>query len=1238
MELNSDNTTVFCETCVCGKSFNHPGRLKFHQRTCSRNKKRLAGALEKAKETWMSRKKRRLLDPDRTDGPSGEALHLFDVPSSVEGVETEDETMGGHDVVLRAQSAIENLEHSSVDPNPLSLAEGRPRRQNRQLPKRFRDILPVSLPFFSPAPLHPALPPSTPLDPSAIPPASLGPASLTSRIRQLFKTPKNVFGLSRQYDSGQPPSHDPEEQVDLHDLSDLPSATMTADASAYHRFGNIFNPYPNQNSFLLGDWHWNHGIQKSRESFSELLKIVGSPDFHPADVRHTKWAKIDTKLAKNNFDDRSDDNAEDDAEWMDEDAGWNKTPIHISVPFHSRAKKPGLQNYHVGDLYHRSFVSVIREKLSKPEDVRHFHYEPYMLFWKSSDTSDNIRVHGELYTSPAFLEAHRELQDSPGEPGCHLPWVVVAMMFASDATHLTSFGNKKLWPAYLYFGNESKYHRCKPTCHLCNHIAYFQALPDAFKDFVTENMGNKGDIKLIITHCRREVMHAQWTILLDDEFIEAYKHGIVIKCCDGITRRFYPRILTYSADYPEKVLLATIRDKGNCLCPRCLIPKSRVQNMGMKRDMQQRESLARIDDEVRRHKVDTAREIIYRKKFVINNQAVEALLREHSLVPTPNAFSRLLGPLGFNLFPIFVVDLMHEFELGVWRALFIHLLRILNSVDKALINELDSRFRQVPTFARDFEDLLQCAIPVFDGLLPEPHNSAILQLLFFCAHWHALAKLRMHTDDTLKIFDDITVRIGAEFRKFSKKTCPTFTTRELQRETRAHKRRSAKKRAAGGRPVPAAASASSLKADTPRLKNFNLHTYKYHSFGDYPNTIRKYGTCDLYSSEPSELEHRTPKGWFKRTDRRHFIKQMACIERRQARIRRIRARSGAGSSTQCEQCANTPQEHHHIGLSQNQHQHIGTFLRTNAGDPAVKDFLPKLKRHLLPRILSMLQVENLQDQTLLTDIQLPTDIQDCDPNSVLFLYDRMYEHNLLRINYTTYDVRRSQDAVNASTSHYNIMMLNKPANDNDSDNDYPFKYARVLGTYHVNVVYVGPVITRLCTMDGTRKSSIASTSPQSTRLKALVLLIHRQSYEAVMSYRPLPEDRYTVTAKECPVALMMHQTGGIIIFVDRDMFMRYHYGLGVGHVYAHCPSSTGAQQSAEETLLDEDVEASASDREASQMENEDRAAADSDSFSESGSEHSLDRYDDSDALAEDPEDDGDDGAMDEMYGSDYFEP
>ena len=58
-----------------------------------------------------------------------------------------------------------------------------------------------------------------------------------------------------------------------------------------------------------------------------------------------------------------------------------------------------------------------------------------------------------------------------------------------------------------------------------------------------------------MTHCHRELLHAQWEILLDDDFLEAYKHGIIIECLDGIKRRFYPRILTYSADYPEKFVV-----------------------------------------------------------------------------------------------------------------------------------------------------------------------------------------------------------------------------------------------------------------------------------------------------------------------------------------------------------------------------------------------------------------------------------------------------------------------------------------------------------------------------------------------------------------------------------------------------------------------------------------------------------------------------------------------------------
>ena len=40
--------------------------------------------------------------------------------------------------------------------------------------------------------------------------------------------------------------------------------------------------------------------------------------------------------------------------------------------------------------------------------------------------------------------------------------------------------------------------------------------------------------------------------MLDEAFMEIYKHGVKLKCADGIVRRIFPRFFTYSADYPGK--------------------------------------------------------------------------------------------------------------------------------------------------------------------------------------------------------------------------------------------------------------------------------------------------------------------------------------------------------------------------------------------------------------------------------------------------------------------------------------------------------------------------------------------------------------------------------------------------------------------------------------------------------------------------------------------------------------
>jgi hypothetical protein len=183
------------------------------------------------------------------------------------------------------------------------------------------------------------------------------------------------------------------------------------------------------------------------------------------------------------------------------------------------------------------------------------------------------------------------------------------------------------------------------------------------------------------------------------------------------------------------------------------------------------------------------------------------------------------------------------------------------------------RYRQVPTFGRDtirkfslncsemkrlaahnFEDLLQvswtakmlnfsfaypiqCAIPVFEGLLPEPHNRRLLKLLFLMAHWHALAKLHLHTDPTLDIMDSVTTLLGQALRDFKTNTCSVFTTCELRKEMNVRNHRQAKKSAENRPSTRTSQKSEEVVTTGSRLKEFNLNTYKFHALGDVANTI-----------------------------------------------------------------------------------------------------------------------------------------------------------------------------------------------------------------------------------------------------------------------------------------------------------------------------------------------------------------------------------------------------------------
>jgi hypothetical protein len=215
----------------------------------------------------------------------------------------------------------------------------------------------------------------------------------------------------------------------------------------------------------------------------------------------------------------------------------------------------------------------------------------------------------------------------------------------------------------------------------------------------------------------------------------------------------------------------------------------------------------------------------------------------------------------------------------------------------------------------------------------------------------------MHTDPTLDILSQVTRSLGSRLRAFQEKTCAVFQTRELERERLARQRRT--ERSATGT-TPGSSKPMAPSKSSRKLRQLNLRTYKYHSLGDYFNTIRRLGTTDSYSTQSvsshlmphllflnvggehqSELEHRTSKARFLRTSGQLIPQQLSRIERRQRHITTIRENlrhplHSSPSQAAAEDVVDDPGEQYNMGKSQKFPVHIPTLLQKNEGDPAVK--------------------------------------------------------------------------------------------------------------------------------------------------------------------------------------------------------------------------------------------------------------------------------------------------------------
>jgi hypothetical protein len=257
-----------------------------------------------------------------------------------------------------------------------------------------------------------------------------------------------------------------------------------------------------------------------------------------------------------------------------------------------------------------------------------------------------------------------------------------------------------------------------------------------------------------------------------------------------------------------------------------------------------------------------------------------------------------------------------------------------------------------------------------------------------------------------------------------------------------------------------------------------------------------------------------------------------------------------------------------------------------------------LKAHLLPRIQAVLQREAETRPELSIAVNMfPPSQDDAAHNFVFFKNESLYQHKTIRFNYTTYDMRRGTDIVKPDGPRCNVMLLADHPGGSNPSNLHHFIYARVLGVYHANVIYTGPGMQDFeartfqilwvrwyevvdpgslgwdsSTLDTLRfpplhqDNSFGFLDPDDVLRGCHILpAFAKKKRPANVNVSRSAKDSKDYLLYYVGRSVQLFHRESVINpdlnyrFSDRDLLMRYHWGLGVGHLHAH--QSTSSYQS-----------------------------------------------------------------------------
>ncbi|KAK0460295.1 hypothetical protein IW261DRAFT_1312114, partial [Armillaria novae-zelandiae] len=232
-------------------------------------------------------------------------------------------------------------------------------------------------------------------------------------------TEPDMFSIFKRHKDCMP-STCPDEAMTLNSIADAPTVSIAPDpsmkpdpTSVYgQNIGSTnftdpssdsnsplwFSPFLNASVCRLMRWFYSSTMKMLGDLNRLVHEVILMPNFHKSDLSQFDAAREAECL------DEPDLNTSDNASPFQHD-GWTEDLVTLPLPPPNAHSVPEdtCPEVKIPNIWHRSLIDIIQTTFQDPQ-FNYFHVKGFMQMWYPPGCENAERIHGEVYTSHAFLE------------------------------------------------------------------------------------------------------------------------------------------------------------------------------------------------------------------------------------------------------------------------------------------------------------------------------------------------------------------------------------------------------------------------------------------------------------------------------------------------------------------------------------------------------------------------------------------------------------------------------------------------------------------------------------------------------------------------------------------------------------------------------------------------------------------------------------------------------------------